>query len=177
LAQRSRVLGRSTVIERSAEKLSDAKTAIPPDSPRLRKCFPAQQSPQEVMQIGSYKQFVGLFFALALSAAVAAPTSLFQNSAQDQGGSSGQGNVPAKSKLGRSGQKNKAGSSGEAGSAAQTDAQGNANTLGVTDDARSRKNKTKVHRNMSGQGKNGSSPAPQGGQGSGAPASGANSQR
>src|SRR5690242_10451626 len=87
--------------------------------PPLRKCFPAQQSPQEVMQIGRPKQFVGLFFALALSAAAAAPTSFFQSNGQDQGASTGQGNVPSKSKLGRSGHKNKAGSSGEAGSAAQ----------------------------------------------------------
>ena len=144
---------------------------------RARKSFVGEQSPQKVMQIASYKQSFALFLALGLSAAGAAPAPFFRNNAQDQGSSTGQGNIPAKSKLGRSGHKNKAGSSGEAGSAAQTDAQGNANTLGVTDDARSRKNKTKVHRNVSGQGKNGSSPSPQGGQGGGAPVTGANSQR
>lgn len=127
--------------------------------------------------MGSYKQFLALFFGLGLSAAAPAPAALLQANAQDQSSSTGPGNVPAKSKLGRSGHKNKAGSSAQAGSAAQTDAQGNANTLGVTDDARSRKNKTKVHRNVSGEGKNGSSPSPKGGQRSGIPASGAESQR
>lgn len=121
---------------------------------------------------------VRLLLVVALSVPPAMSASFFANDGQDQPSGTGQGNVPAKSKLGgHSGHKNKAGSSGKAGSAAQTDAQGNSNTLGVTDDARSRKNKTKVHRNVSGQGKNGASPAPQGDQRTGIPATGASSQR
>jgi hypothetical protein len=105
-----------------------------------------------------------ILLALALSIPSTAPPSFAAAIAQDKSTGGSSGNARAKSNARHSRQKNKAASSGEAGSAAQTDAQGNSNTLGVTDDARSRKNKTKVHRNVSGQGSNGSAPAPRGGQ-------------
>jgi hypothetical protein len=162
-------------------RLTKRRVAVNNDIPwvvrEATEMFSAEQSPKEVMLMGSYKQFLAVFFALGLSAAAPAPAALFQSNGQDQGSSTGPRNVPAKSKLGDSGHKNKAGSSGQDGSAAQTDAQGKANTLGVTDDATSRKNKTKVHRNVSGEGKNGSFPKKKGGQRGGIAASGAESQR